>query len=66
MHGTLAMTAPGDTRMATIKEVETVMKGKRARAARQHRQSANKEHRRLAGFFRREGIRATMDEDLLR
>ena len=33
-HGALAMTTPGDTSMATLKEVESVMKGKGARVAR--------------------------------
>ncbi|MFN7994516.1 MAG: sugar kinase [Bryobacteraceae bacterium] len=33
-HGAMAMTTPGDTSMATLKEVETVMKGKGARVAR--------------------------------
>lgn len=33
-HGALAMTTPGDTSMATIKEVESVMKGGSARVAR--------------------------------
>jgi 2-dehydro-3-deoxygluconokinase len=33
-HGALAMTTPGDTSMATIGEVERVMKGGTARVAR--------------------------------
>ncbi len=33
-HGALAMTTPGDTSMATLSEVEKVMKGASARAAR--------------------------------
>jgi 2-dehydro-3-deoxygluconokinase len=33
-HGALAMTTPGDTTMATLKEVERVMKGGGARVAR--------------------------------
>jgi 2-dehydro-3-deoxygluconokinase len=33
-HGALAMTTPGDTSMATLKEVESVMKGGGARVAR--------------------------------
>jgi 2-dehydro-3-deoxygluconokinase len=33
-HGALAMTAPGDTTMATMAEVERVMKGGTARVAR--------------------------------
>lgn len=33
-HGALAMTTPGDTSMATLKEVESVMKGKGARVVR--------------------------------
>jgi 2-dehydro-3-deoxygluconokinase len=33
-HGALAMTTPGDTTMATLKEVERVMKGGTARVAR--------------------------------
>jgi len=33
-HGALAMTTPGDTTMATLPEVEKVMKGKSARVAR--------------------------------
>jgi len=33
-HGAMAMTTPGDTSMATLKEVESVMKGKGARAVR--------------------------------
>jgi 2-dehydro-3-deoxygluconokinase len=33
-HGALAMTTPGDTSMATLKEVEAVMKGATARIAR--------------------------------
>jgi 2-dehydro-3-deoxygluconokinase len=33
-HGALAMTTPGDTSMATLKEVETAMKGKGARVIR--------------------------------
>lgn len=33
-HGALAMTTPGDTTMATLKEVETAMKGKGARVIR--------------------------------
>ena len=33
-HGALAMTTPGDTSMATLKEVESVMMGKGARVAR--------------------------------
>lgn len=33
-HGALAMTTPGDTTMATLKEVETAMKGKGARCIR--------------------------------
>jgi 2-dehydro-3-deoxygluconokinase len=33
-HGALAMTAPGDTRMAGLSEVERVMKGASARIAR--------------------------------
>ena len=33
-HGAMAMTTPGDTSMATLKEVESVMKGKGARVAR--------------------------------
>jgi 2-dehydro-3-deoxygluconokinase len=33
-HGALAMTTPGDTSMATLKEVEAVMKGGGARVAR--------------------------------
>jgi 2-dehydro-3-deoxygluconokinase len=33
-HGALAMTTPGDTSMATLKEVETVMKGGSARISR--------------------------------
>ena len=33
-HGALAMTTPGDTSMAALKEVESVMKGKGARVAR--------------------------------
>ncbi len=33
-HGALAMTTPGDTSMATLKEVEAVMKGKGARVVR--------------------------------
>jgi 2-dehydro-3-deoxygluconokinase len=33
-HGALAMTTPGDTTMATLKEVERVMKGGSARVAR--------------------------------
>ncbi len=33
-HGALAMTTPGDTSMATLKEVEAVMKGKGARVIR--------------------------------
>ena len=33
-HGALAMTTPGDTTMATLSEVERVMKGGGARAAR--------------------------------
>ncbi len=38
-HGALAMTTPGDTTMATLKEVEKVMKGGGARVARaEHRQ----------------------------
>lgn len=33
-HGALAMTTPGDTSMATLKEVDAVMKGKGARVVR--------------------------------
>ena len=33
-HGALAMTTPGDTTMATLKEVEAAMKGKGARVIR--------------------------------
>jgi 2-dehydro-3-deoxygluconokinase len=33
-HGALAMTTPGDTTMATLAEVERVMKGGAARVAR--------------------------------
>ena len=33
-HGALAMTTPGDTSMATLKEVEAAMKGKGARVIR--------------------------------
>jgi 2-dehydro-3-deoxygluconokinase len=33
-HGALAMTTPGDTTMATLVEVEKVMKGASARVAR--------------------------------
>ena len=33
-HGALAMTTPGDTTMATLPEVEKVMKGASARVAR--------------------------------
>ena len=33
-HGALAMTTPGDTTMATLEEVEKVMKGGSARVAR--------------------------------
>jgi 2-dehydro-3-deoxygluconokinase len=33
-HGALAMTTPGDTSMATLSEVEKVMKGGGARVAR--------------------------------
>jgi 2-dehydro-3-deoxygluconokinase len=33
-HGVLAMTTPGDTTMATLAEVERVMKGGTARVAR--------------------------------
>ena len=33
-HGALAMTTPGDTTMATLKEVQQVMKGAGARIAR--------------------------------
>ena len=33
-HGALAMTTPGDTTMATLSEVEKVMKGGSARVAR--------------------------------
>jgi 2-dehydro-3-deoxygluconokinase len=33
-HGALAMTTPGDTTMATLSEVERVMKGGGARVAR--------------------------------
>jgi 2-dehydro-3-deoxygluconokinase len=33
-HGALAMTTPGDTTMATLSEVEKVMKGASARVAR--------------------------------
>ena len=33
-HGALAMTTPGDTSMATLAEVEKVMKGGTARVAR--------------------------------
>ena len=33
-HGALAMTTPGDTTMATLAEVERVMKGGSARVAR--------------------------------
>lgn len=33
-HGALAMTTPGDTTMATLKEVESAMKGKGARVVR--------------------------------
>ena len=33
-HGALAMTTPGDTSMATLNEVERVMKGGGARVAR--------------------------------
>ena len=33
-HGALAMTTPGDTSMVSVKEVETVMKGKGARVVR--------------------------------
>jgi 2-dehydro-3-deoxygluconokinase len=33
-HGAMAMTTPGDTSMATLKEVEAVMKGKGARVVR--------------------------------
>jgi 2-dehydro-3-deoxygluconokinase len=33
-HGALAMTTPGDTSMATLAEVERVMKGGSARIAR--------------------------------
>ena len=33
-HGALAMTTPGDTTMATLKDVERVMKGSGARVAR--------------------------------
>jgi 2-dehydro-3-deoxygluconokinase len=33
-HGAMAMTTPGDTSMATLKEVEGVMKGKGARVVR--------------------------------
>jgi 2-dehydro-3-deoxygluconokinase len=33
-HGALAMTTPGDTTMATVKEVEALMKGKSARVKR--------------------------------
>jgi 2-dehydro-3-deoxygluconokinase len=33
-HGALAMTTPGDTSMATLSEVEAVMRGRSARIAR--------------------------------
>ena len=33
-HGALAMTTPGDTTMATVNEVEALMKGKSARVKR--------------------------------
>ena len=33
-HGALAMTTPGDTTMATLKEVESLMKGASARVKR--------------------------------
>ena len=33
-HGALAMTTPGDATMATVKEVEALMKGKSARVKR--------------------------------
>jgi 2-dehydro-3-deoxygluconokinase len=33
-HGALAMTTPGDTSMATLSEVEKLMKGASARVAR--------------------------------
>lgn len=33
-HGALAMTTPGDTSMASLKEVENVMKGAGARVQR--------------------------------
>mgnify|MGYP000379168931 CR=1 FL=1 len=33
-HGALAMTTPGDTTMATMKEVEALMKGASARVKR--------------------------------
>jgi 2-dehydro-3-deoxygluconokinase len=33
-HGALAMTTPGDTTMATLSEVEKLMKGGTARVAR--------------------------------
>jgi 2-dehydro-3-deoxygluconokinase len=33
-HGALAMTTPGDTTMATLPEVQSVMKGGGARIAR--------------------------------
>ena len=33
-NGALAMTTPGDTTMATVKDVEALMKGKSARAKR--------------------------------
>ena len=33
-HGALAMTTPGDTTMATLAEVERVMKGRTARVVR--------------------------------
>jgi len=33
-HGALAMTTPGDTSMATLAEVEAVMRGASARIAR--------------------------------
>jgi 2-dehydro-3-deoxygluconokinase len=33
-HGALAMTTPGDTSMATLKEVEALMKGGSARVQR--------------------------------
>ena len=33
-HGALAMTTPGDTTMASLKEVESLMKGASARVQR--------------------------------